>query len=139
VKELSISYSRAIRPAILLVGDTLTLALVTVAGFASHQTLDTAGARMLTTFLPSLAAWLLVAPHLSVFDERRIRSARSLWRPFWAMILAAPLAAWLRGVWLGTPIQPVFVAVLGGLSGLAILAWRGLYFLAASKSSERHG
>lgn len=41
--------------ALLLGGDSLTLALVTMIGFASHGTLGSAGVRMVTTFAP----WLL--------------------------------------------------------------------------------
>lgn len=119
---------------ILLAGDTLVLALMTVIGFASHDLLGSAGLRMLTTFLPFLVAWLLVAPHLGAFNRKHVNDARQLWRPFWAMILAAPMAAWLRGVWLGTPILPVFVAVIGGLNALAMFVWRALYLLAVSKS-----
>ncbi len=114
----------------LLLGDILVLALVTVVGFASHGTLGNAGTRMLTTFLPLVIAWLLVAPHLGVFDPARLADPRQLWRPLWAMVLAGPLAAWLRGILLGTPIQPIFVPILGGFSALGLLAWRGLYWLA---------
>ena len=37
---------------VLIAGDIITLAIVTIIGFASHGTADTAGARMLTTFIP---------------------------------------------------------------------------------------
>lgn len=114
---------------VLIGGDLVTLALVTALGFATHGTLDTAGFRMLTTFVPVLIAWAVVAPFLGAYDMSRVTEARQLWRPFWAMVLAAPLAAWLRGVWLNAPILPVFVFVLGGVSALGILAWRAAYAL----------
>jgi hypothetical protein len=122
----------------LLVGDALVLAVMTVAGFASHDLLGPEGAsgpRMLATFFPFFAAWLLIGPHLGVFDRTKVSDARQLWRPFWAMVLAAPLAAWLRGVWLGSPVLPVFVAVVGGLNAVALLVWRTLYLLVASRLS----
>jgi hypothetical protein len=112
-----------------LAGDIITLALVTLAGFARHNELETAGFRMLTTFIPLLFAWLLVAPHLRVYDSRCYNQPSQLWRPFWAMVLAAPLAGWIRGFWLAAPIIPVFVLVLGGVSSLALFAWRSLYWL----------
>jgi hypothetical protein len=127
----TLSASRPI--SVLLVGDIATLAIVTLFGFASHGSASSAGGRMLTTFLPLVAAWLLVAPHLGVFDQERAADPRQLWRPVWAMILASPLAAWLRGVWLGTDIQPVFVVVLGGVSCLALLAWRALFWITAAR------
>jgi hypothetical protein len=127
------------RRVILLAGDILVLGLMTLVGFASHGAFSTAGARMLTTFLPVLAAWLLLGPHLGVFDEARAEDSRQLWRPFWAWVLAAPLAACLRGAWLGTPILPVFVAVLAATNALALLLWRGLYLLAAVRMRPVHG
>lgn len=118
---------------VLLIGDTVVLLLVTLFGFASHGTLGTAGSRMLTTFLPLLAGWLLIAPHLGVFDPNRAARWQELWRPFWAAILAAPLSAWLRGVLLGAAVLPLFVVVMGGFSSLALLAWRAIYSLARAR------
>lgn len=123
----------------LIIGDTLTLAIVTVVGFASHGTAGTAGSRMLTTFFPLLVAWLLIAPHLKVYDPKIALDGRQLWRPFWAMVLAGPMAAWLRGVLLNSPILPVFVIILGGVSALAILAWRGLYWLIMTRMKRLDG
>ncbi len=115
---------------ILIIGDLATLFLVTIAGFARHGELGTTGLRLLSTFVPLGVAWFLVAPHLGVFDIRRAHDPKQLWRPFWSMILAAPLACWVRGVWLDSPVLPVFVAVLGGICAAALLAWRGLYLAA---------
>ena len=117
----------------LLIGDCVVFAIVTIFGFARHETLDTAGFRMLTTFVPVVIAWLLVAPHLSVYDIEYIIRLRDLWRPPWAMVLAAPMAAFLRGVWLGMPIIPIFVVVIGVGNAIAILIWRVLYFFMISK------
>lgn len=123
----------------LLAGDTLVLILVTAYGFASHNTLTTAGTRMLTTFFPLLLGWLLISPHLGVFDTARARDPRQLWRPFWAMILAAPFAAFVRSAWLGTAVLPLFVVILGGVSALALLAWRALYWLLVSRWGAADG
>ncbi len=113
----------------LLAGDLLTFAVVTLAGFATHNTLGTAGWRMLTTFVPLVLAWALVGPWLGVYDPALARHGRALWRPAYAVLLAAPLAAVLRGVWLGTAVLPVFVGVLAGVGALAVLAWRAAYLL----------
>lgn len=82
---------------------------------------------MLTTFLPVLAGWLLIAPFFGVYRKACVLEARHLWRPFYAMILAAPMAAFLRAAWLGRPVIPIFVVVLGGVCALAMLAWRSIY------------
>ena len=125
--------------AFLLVGDVVTLALVTVFGFATHGTFDTAGMRMLSTFIPLVIAWLLVAPHLSAFNLQSIKNYRNLWRPFWAMVIAAPMAAWLRGAWLNAPILPTFVVVLGGFSALGLLFWRSTYLLIRQLRPRENG
>lgn len=118
---------------VLIIGDVITLIVVTAIGFATHGTLGSAGFRILTTFVPLLIAWVAVAPFLGAYDLARARRVDQLWRPFWAMILAAPLASWLRAVWLNAPILWIFVLVLGGFSALGILAWRALYALVLAR------
>ena len=88
---------------------------------------------MLTTFLPLVLGWGLIAPFLGVYDPVRVADWRQLWRPFWAMVLAGPMVGWLRGVWLGQVILPIFVLVLGGVSALAVLAWRAAFWLVTSR------
>lgn len=123
----------------LVAGDILVLAIVTLLGFASHGSLETAGSRMLSTFIPLVIAWLLIAPHLLVYKKIIVHDVRQLWRPFWAMILAAPIAAWLRGIILNAPILPLFVLIIGGVSALAILFWRLFFWLIAEKVMVTHG
>ena len=113
---------------VLFAGDIIALFLVTLFGFASHQTLESAGARLLTTFLPLAAGWLLIAPWLGVYNLQRAADPRQVWRPFWAMVLAGPWAGFLRGLMLGNAaFTPLFVVVLGGFAALGMLAWRLLY------------
>lgn len=135
------------RTSTLLAGDLVVLALVTLYGFASHGELDTAGTRLLTTFIPLIVAWLLIAPHLGVYNSDRAADPRQIWRPFWAMVLAGPFAGWLRGVilgWLdgaplGQPVQPLFVVIFGGVAALALLVWRALYLFIATRRRAVHG
>jgi hypothetical protein len=124
---------------VLLLGDTFVLALVTVFGFARHGEIGSAGLRTLTTFVPLWVSWVLIAPHLGVFKTPYSYEIRQLWRPFWAMILAAPFAAFLRGVLLNTPVQIVFVVVIGGVSALALSAWRLLFWYLQSRGKEPNG
>lgn len=124
---------------VLLVGDIFVLALVTLAGFASHDELGSAGLRMLTTFLPLLAAWLLIAPHLDVYRLELAGEPIQLWRPFWAMVLAGPMAGFLRGLMLNALVAPLFVIILGGVSALAMLSWRWIYTIAFHRLDEKHG
>ena len=70
----------------------------------------------------------MTAPVLRAYDLRSAVEIRQVWKPFYAMLLAGPLAAWGRGVLLGNaPFLPVFVFVFTGVSTMAILAWRVIY------------
>lgn len=123
----------------LIIGDTLAIGLVTLWGFASHNTLDTAGTRIFSTFFPLLGAWVLAASLVDLYDRQKALDLRQLWRPLWAMVFAAPLAAWLRGIWLGSPILPIFVLILGSAAAMGLILWRGIYALAISKLRKAHG
>lgn len=112
----------------LILGDLITLFLLTVVGFASHQELDTAGWRLLTTFLPLCAAWALSAPQIGLYHPAVITSPSQIWKSIWGMLLAGPLAALLRGVWLNRPILPVFALVLTASGMLGMLLWRLLFW-----------
>ena len=55
------------------------------------------------------------------------------------MILASPLAAFLRALLLGgSAITPLFIVIMGGFSSLAIAAWRVGYWLYSKKKGPDH-
>lgn len=113
---------------LLVAGDTIAIAIVTVIGFATHgETTLALIPRMLTTFLPLMLGWFLAAPLLGLFDPRISSDPRQLWRPLAAMLFAAPLAALLRAYWLGSVVIPIFGLVLTGSAGLGMLVWRALW------------
>lgn len=124
---------------VLIIGDIVTFGIVTVFGFATHGELNTASARMLTTFLPLLLSWVMLVPFSRVYHLNNTGSVSDLWRPAWAMIIAAPLAGLLRALWLGTTIIPVFVVVLGGIATLAILCWRCIYWAIWMRRTTTNG
>lgn len=120
---------------LLLLGDVIAIGVVTLLGFATHDTLGTAGARMLTTFLPWVTGWMLIAPWLGLYEDGVVAAQRELWRPFWAMCLTSPLAAFLRGWMIGRPSTQVFVLVMMGVAGVTMMLWRVVYMWRAG----RHG
>jgi hypothetical protein len=83
---------------ILVAGDILVLLLVTIFGFATHGELGSAGLRMLTTFVPLVVAWGLVAPHLGAFELEKSNQVASCgdhfgrwyWRDLWRPGCAEP-------------------------------------------------
>jgi hypothetical protein len=113
----------------LLLGDILTLGVVTLLGFARHDIMEAAPGRIWATYIPWVGAWVLVSTLTGVLDPVRAREARGLWRPMLALMLATPLAATLRAAWLNAPIQWIFVVVLAGVGALGLGLWRLLYWL----------
>jgi hypothetical protein len=125
---------------ILLAGDFLAVVVITLVGFAFHQGIAEAGLRIFTTFIPLLVGWALAGPVLGVYDLERARRPRQLWRPVWAMLLAGPTAAWLRGVMLGNAaIIPIFVLVLTGMGMLGMLIWRALFIWIGRRFHSKRG
>jgi hypothetical protein len=112
---------------LLLTGDLLALLLVTLFGFQTHETLGTAGWRIFSTFIPLCVAWGLIGYPVGVFRLADASNPRRLWLPVWGMVLAAPMAGWLRGLWLQQPVIPIFVIVIGGFSAVGLLLWRALF------------
>lgn len=122
----------------LFAGDALALAIITVIGFASHGEVGAAYLpRMLTTFLPLVAGWFLVAPWLGAFRTQAARDPRQLWRPPLAMALASPMAAVLRAAMLGTAALPLFTLILGASAALGMLVWRALWVVLSGRLPEK--
>lgn len=111
----------------LWVGDFITVVILTLVGFASHDQLAAGISRMVTTFLPVLFAWVFTAAPAGVMTAEAAAQPRSLWRVAWAMILAGALASILRGLMLNQPILPVFAVVLSGSALIAIMVWRTIF------------
>jgi len=119
---------------ILVFGDTLALAILTLIGFAAHRETDLSFLpRMAATFFPLTIAWFLLAPWFGLFQPEITSNPKQLWRPLLAMLFAAPLAGLLRAIILNTAVIPIFAIILGATSALGMILWRGLYFLANRK------
>jgi hypothetical protein len=124
---------------ILIAGDILALAVITVIGFASHGETDISFVpRMFTTFIPLVVSWFLIAPWLGTFDKEITSDPKQLWRPPLAMLLASPMSAILRAAMLNAVALPLFTIILGGSAALGMLFWRGLYLLWQKKMNQRY-
>ena len=115
---------------ILILGDSLAIAILTIIGFASHGEADLSFLpRMVALFFPLSISWFFLAPALKLFRPETVSDPRQLWRPALAALFAASLAAVLRGFILSSPVIPIFAAVLAATSALGMVIWRGLYLL----------
>jgi hypothetical protein len=118
---------------ILVAGDIVALALVTVIGFATHGEGDLSFLpRMLAAFIPLAIAWFLLSPGFGLFKREIITDLKQLWRPAFVMFFAGSFAVVLRGLILNAPIIPIFAVVLSATSAFGLLIWRILYFLFTS-------
>ena len=122
-------FSMAFKPRLLLAAvDIALLALITWIGLMFHEPDSFGFSRLMATWLPFSAAWLLLAIPLGVFDGSRVLQLNQFWRPFWAMVLAAPFAGFLRALWLDSTVATIFVIFMGGLCALVLMIWR-IYFV----------
>ncbi len=118
------------KKSILVLGDLIAIALLTVIGFATHGETDVSFApRMAALYVPLSISWFLLAPALGLFQADVASSPKQLWRPALAMIFAASLAAVLRGFLLNAPVIPIFAGVLALVSACGMVSWRAAYFL----------
>jgi hypothetical protein len=121
----------------LIFGDMIALAVITLIGFASHrETGFSFLPHMLTTFIPLLVSWFLIAPWLGLFDLQIAFEPKQLWRPPLAMLLAAPMTAILRASILNSVALPLFTLILGGSAALGMLVWRAIWYSLAYRKRQ---
>lgn len=113
---------------IALIGDIGVYLLATILGFLSHTgESDPSLSRIAATFLPFLFSWIIIAPWLGVYHPDTTGDLKSLWRPVLASLYAAPVGAFGRSLWLGSPTLPLFVIIMAGVTAGLMLLWRGLF------------
>lgn len=113
---------------IVIAGDTITLAILTVIGFATHG--ETGAAflpRMIAIFIPALLSWFILAPMIGLFNEEAIADPKNLWKVAFAFLYVGPLAVLLRAAWLNTPAVPVFALAFSTSNAVGMAVWRWVY------------
>ena len=121
-------YESDMNKTVLILGDLIAIALITLAGFATHGEADVSFVpRMAAFYFPLAISWFLLAPGLGLFQRDTISVPKQLWRAALTALFAAPFAAVLRGFILNAPIIPIFAAVLAGTSALGMVIWRALF------------
>ena len=116
---------RIVRIAIL--GDVGVYLLATILGFLSHAgESDPSLNRMAATFLPFLISWIIIAPWVGAYNPELLADHKSLWRAPLASLYAAPIGAFGRSLWLGSPTFPLFTIIMAGVTAVLMLFWRVL-------------
>lgn len=122
---------------ILIFGDILAIAVLTLIGFATHGETDASNLpRMAAIFFPVLFSWFVLAPWFGMFDDQVNENPKLLWRVPLVLLFAAPLATTLRAVWLGSTSLPLFTLILGSTNALGMLIWRWIYIFIAKRLSK---
>ena len=122
---------------ILIIGDIISLAILTVVGFATHgETGLSFLPRMGAIFLPMLLGWFVLTAWFGLFDEQVITDPKNLWRIILAMLFIAPLAATLRAAWLGAAMLPLFPLILGSSNAFGMMLWRWVYIFIARRAAN---
>ncbi len=108
------------------------MVLISIIGFITHG--EAISGQIFTTAFPFAVSWAVIAPWIGVYRGEATSTLRQLWRPALAAFLAAPIAAWLRGILLNNrPILPIFVAALGASAALGFALWRLIWYLMAER------
>lgn len=135
---MSVNLSQS-RPWVIVVGDGVIYLLITLLGFASHDTLlPEALNRILATFVPFFTAWFVVAYMLGLFSWDGIKDPRQLWRPPLAAIIAASIGGIVRGLWLRSTILPLFILVMAGVTMVGMFIWRSLLLFLLRRRERLH-
>jgi len=122
---------------ILILGDIISLAILTVIGFATHgETGFSFLPRMGGIWLPMLFGWFVLSPWFGLSDEQVIISPRNLWRIILVMLFVAPLAATVRAALLGAAMLPLFPLILGGSNAIGMMVWRWIYIFIARRAAR---
>jgi hypothetical protein len=115
---------------ILIFGDVLALAVVTIVGFVTHGEGELEYLpRMAAAFFPLAAAWSILAPWFELFDPQVHFNLNVVGRIVLTVVFAAPLALVVRGLLLHAPIIPIFAVVFTLTSAFGLILWRAVYFL----------
>ena len=116
----------------LVLGDLLALLLFVWVGRGTHSLPSSDIVAALVTAAPFVLGWFVVAPWLGLYKARVSQNLGQLLpRLLLAWLIAGPLSALLRAIFLGRPLPegiiPIFVLVTTGVGFAFFLVWRLLY------------
>lgn len=117
---------------LLILGDSVALAVLTVIGFATHGETELSFLpRMAAIYFPALLGWFILTPWFGLFNETIISEPKNLLRIPLALLFIAPFAIILRGALLNAAALSLFALIFGGSNALGMMFWRWLYIYMA--------
>jgi hypothetical protein len=123
---------------ILILGDIITLAIVTLIGFISHGESDSSYLpRFFAALITLLLAWFGFIRWVGLLNDEIVLEPKNLYCIPLAMIFVIPLAAFGRGLILNSPIQPSFVIAFFATNTIGILIWRVIYIFIAKHTTHK--
>jgi hypothetical protein len=114
---------------VLLVDDAIAIFAITFLGLNFHQMDAALFERLPFTAIPYFVAWAIAAAALRLYNPEIATKPAQLWRVLVAAVVASLPAAALRSLWLGTPLVPIFVVVMGGIVAVGLLVTRSIFAL----------
>ncbi len=122
------------KKSIRILGDIITLAILTVTGFATHGEAGSSFLpRMAAAFFPMALGWFVLSPWLGLSDETVINDPKNLMRIPLVFLFTAPLAVILRAAILHTTGIPIFALALGSANAFGMTVWRWLYLFISKR------
>lgn len=141
--EVADSKSRSVSSvAVLIFGDTLAYLVFGVIGRATHNLATSDFSGVLTTTVPFLVGWFVVAPWFGLFSSQVSRSpSKTVTRTLLAWVpLGFPLSlvlwALVRRRAIPDGIVPEFAVAALGATVVLIVGWRLAYALTKGASNE---
>lgn len=124
----------------LVLGDLLVLLLFVWVGRGTHALPGSDVLAALITAAPFVLGWFVVAPWVGLYKTQASQNlAKLLPRLLLAWLIAGPLAALLRAIFLGRPLPegiiPIFVVVTTGVGFAFFLVWRLVYLWWVNRSA----
>lgn len=111
-----------------LLGDWITLAIITAIGFLTHNQQFQVG-RFLATVVPVALSWVITAPWFGILAANKQLTLRDWWKISYAVLLSIPLAVILRGWILGSSVQVTFTLVMVAMCMIGLWVWRFLWVI----------
>jgi hypothetical protein len=123
---------------ILLVDDAFAIFAVTFIGLSFHQMDGMWLERMPYTFIPYFVTWVIAAAGLQLYSNAVATQPSQLWRVLVGAAIAALPASALRSLWLGTPLVPMFVLIMGVTVAVGLLLTRSIYAFIFGRQWQTH-